>query len=114
MTDGETPDVDAGIKERFERDRRGELSGPDQVTRELIDLLMDGLEEMRRLEKIRNAVKRLVVDQDSAQQSLFRLDVMRSGTVERGRFFGLLAGCRISECHGCRCLPGNCGIARVM
>ncbi len=114
LTDGEAPDVDAGIEEGLERDRRRELSGADQVTRELIDLLMDRLEEMRRLEKIRNAVKSFVVDQDSAQQRLFRLDVMRSGTVERGRFFGLLAGCRISECHGCRCLPGNCGIARVM
>jgi len=27
LTDGETPDVDASIEERFERDRRGELSG---------------------------------------------------------------------------------------
>ena len=114
LTDGETPDVDAGIEERFERDRGGELSGSDQVTRELIDLLMDWLEEVRRLEKIRNAVKSFVVDQNSAQQRLFRLDVVRSGTEERGRFFGLLAGCRISECHGCRCLPGNCGIARAL
>jgi hypothetical protein len=55
LTDGKTPDVDAGIEERLERDRRGELPGPDQVTRELIDLLMDRLEEVRRLEKIRNA-----------------------------------------------------------
>src|SRR4029079_19225776 len=73
---------------------------------------MDWLEEVRRLEKIRNAVKSFVVDQDRAQQRLFLLVVVRSGTEEWCRYFGLLAGCRISECHGCLCLPGNCGIAR--
>ena len=39
------------FEERFERDRGGELSGADQVTRELIDLLMDRLEEVRRSRK---------------------------------------------------------------
>ena len=81
-----------GVEKRFERDRRRELSGPDQVARELIDLLVDRLEEMRGLEEIRNPVKRLVVDQDRAQQRLFRLDVVRSGAEELGRFFNLLAG----------------------
>ncbi len=70
--------------------------------------------KMGRLEKIRNALKSFVVDQISAQQCLFRLDVMRSGTVERGRFFGLLAGCRISGVPWMSVLTGNCGIARVM
>ena len=67
---------------------------------ELIDLLMDRLEEMFRIEEIGDAVERLVVDQDRAQQRLLRLDIVRGGTVERGRFVGLLAGGRISECHG--------------
>src|SRR5215470_10278356 len=60
---------------------------------------MDRLEEVRRFQKVGNAIKGFVVDKDSPQQCLFRLDVVRSGTVERGRFFDLLAGCRISEGH---------------
>src|SRR5262245_46387335 len=39
---------------------------------------------------------------------------MRGRAVERGRFFDLLAGCRISECHGRSVLTGNCGIARAL
>src|SRR6185312_4018032 len=97
-----------------ERHRCSKLAGTDQVPRDLVDLLMDRLEEMRRLEKIRTPVEGFIVDEDSAQQRLFRLNVVRSGTKEQSRFFDLLAGCRISECHGYRCLPGNCGIARVL
>src|SRR5262245_54758722 len=75
MADGEPSDVDTGIKERFQRHRGRELSGPDEISRELIDLLVDRLEEMSRLKKIRYAVKSFVVDQNSTQQRLFRLDV---------------------------------------
>ena len=94
----ETPDVDAGVEERLERDRRGELSGADQIARELIDLLMDWLEEVRRLEKIRNPIKGLVVDQDSAQQRLFRLDIVRSGTDRAGQV--LRPACGLSNQRG--------------
>ena len=55
---------------------------------ELIDLLMDRLEEMLRLEEVGHAIKRFVVDQDCAEQRLFRLDVMRGRAKGGGRFFG--------------------------
>ena len=58
---------------------------------ELVDLLVDRLEEMLRLEEVGNPVERLVIDEDRAQQRLFRLDIVRSGAIERRRFFDLLA-----------------------
>ena len=97
LADGEAADIDVGVEESLERDRRRDLAGADQVAREFEDLLMDRLEEMLRLEKVRNAVEGLVVDQDSAQQRLFRLDIVRSGTIGRRRFFDLLAGSRIQR-----------------
>ena len=74
-------DVDIGVEEGLQRHRRGDLAGADQVARELVDLLVDRLEEMLRLEEVGDAVERLVVDQDGAQQRLFRLDIVRSGTI---------------------------------
>ena len=112
LADRQATNIDVGVEERLERDRSGQFTGADQVTRELVNLLVNRLKEMRRLQKIRNPIEGLIVDQDSAKQRLFRLDIVRSGTVERSRFCDLLAGCRISEGHGCQCLPGNCGIAR--
>jgi hypothetical protein len=47
---------------------------------------MDRLEEMLRFEEVADAIKRLVVDQDRAQQGLFRLDIVGRGTV---------GGCRL-------------------
>ena len=111
--DRHAADVDVGAEEGLERDRRRDLAGADQIARKLIDLLVDRLEEMLRLEEIGDPVERLVVDQDRAQQRLLRLDIVRSGTKDRGRFFDLLAERRIEGGHGCLCLPGNCGIART-
>ena len=54
---------------------------------------MDRLEKMFRRQKIGNPVERFVIDQDRAQQRLFRLDIVRCGPVKRGRFFGRLAEC---------------------
>ena len=92
MADRHAADVDRGVEEGLERDRRRDLAGADQVARDLIDLLMDRLEEMLRLEEVRNPVEGLVVDEDRAEQRLFRLDIVRGGAIERGRFFDLLAG----------------------
>ena len=50
-------------------------------------LLVDRLEEMRRLEEVGDAVERLVVDQDRAEQRLLGLDVVRGGA-ERQRVLG--------------------------
>ena len=44
-------------------------------------LLVDRLEEMLRLEEIGDAVERLVVDQDGAEQRLLRLDIVRRRAV---------------------------------
>ena len=69
-------DVDSGVEEGLQRDRRGDLAGADQVARDLIDLLMDRIEEMLRIEEIGDPVEGLVIDQDGAQQRLLRLDIV--------------------------------------
>ena len=57
----------------------------------LENALMDRLEEMLRLEEIGDAVERLVVDQDSAEQRLLGLDVVRRRA--ECRFRGSLLAC---------------------
>ncbi len=98
----EPADVHVGGQEGFERDRRGDLAGADQIRGKLIDLLVDRLEEMLRLEKIGDAVERLVVDDDGAQHGLLRLDVLRGVAVRRGGRFGQLADGRIERGHDSR------------
>ena len=105
LAHSQAADVHAGIEKGLQRDRRCELAGADKVARKLVDLLMNRFEKMYRLEKVGNPVECLVVDEDRAQKRLLRLDIVRGRTVERGRFFDLLAGCRISDGHGCYCLP---------
>src|SRR5580658_3887261 len=59
---------------------------------------MDGLEEMLRLEEVGDAVKRLVIDEDSAKQRLLGLDIVRCDTERRLRR-RLLACGRIEYRH---------------
>ncbi len=92
-------DVDLGGQKRLQGHRGGELARANQAARYVVDLLMDRLEEMRWLEKITDAVKRLVVDEDRTQKRLLRFDVVRCGTVGRRRLSCLLARCRIEGCH---------------
>ena len=92
-------DVDVGRQERLQRDRRRELAGADQAARDVEDLRMDRLEEMLRLEKIGDAIKRLVIDEDRAQQRLLRLDIVRCGAIGRRGFAGPLARSRFEGCH---------------
>ena len=49
---------------------------------------MDRLEEVFWLQKIRNPVERVVVDQDRAQQALFRLDIVRCAPIGRSSRIG--------------------------
>ena len=109
-------DIDVGGQEGLERDRRGDLAGADQVGRKLVKLLVQRLEEMPRLEEVRDPVERLVVDQDRAEQRLLGLDVMRRNTrLGRGRF-GKLADGGIEQGHEQRSeLPvvGCCGAAAL-
>jgi hypothetical protein len=99
LADIESADVDVAGQEGLERDRGCDLAGADQVRGQFIDLLMQRLEKMLRLEKIRDAVERLVVDQDGADQRLLGLEVVRSGAVLRRARLGQFAGSRISGCH---------------
>ena len=61
----------------FQRDRRRQLAGADKAAGELENALVDRFEEVPRLKEIRDTVERLVVDQYSAEQCLFGLDVVR-------------------------------------
>ncbi len=99
--DGDLADLVVLLQEALDGARVGGLAEPDQLRRLLVDLPMQRIEEVRGLEKIRDAVERLVVDQDCAEERLLHFDVMRDLTMdrlvfgsedvgERHRFFKLL------------------------
>ncbi len=91
-------DVDVGRQEGLQGDRGRGLADPHQRRGNLIDLLVDRLEEMPRLEKIGDPVERLVVHQDGAQQRLLQLDVVWCRAIKR-RCFGKLPACSGFERH---------------
>jgi hypothetical protein len=95
----EPADVHVGRQEGLERDRRSDLAGADQVSGELIELLMDRLEEMLRLQEIGDPVECLVINDDGAEQRLLGLDVLRGVAVLRRGRFRQLAYVRIERCH---------------
>ena len=64
-------------EERLERDRRREFARPDQRAGDLEDAAMDLLDEMLAPEEIGNAVERVIVDEDRAEQRLLGLEVVR-------------------------------------
>ena len=86
-------------KNVFKRHRRRQLVGADKSAGQLVNALMDRLEEMLRLEEVGDAVERLVIDEDGAEQRLFGLDIVRRRTERRLRR-SLLARCRIECWHG--------------
>ena len=59
------------------------LLEPDELPRLLVDLPVQRVEEVRRLEEIGDAVEGLVVDQDRAEERLLDLDVVRNLAVEQ-------------------------------
>ena len=77
------PMIGVGRQEGLQRDRGRDLAHPDQAAGGLEDGLVDRLEEVLRLEEVRNPVERVVVDQDRAQQALFRLDIVRCAPIGR-------------------------------
>ena len=83
LIDGQAGDIEVRRQEGLERHRRRQLAGADQAAGQLEDALVDGFEEMLRLEEIGNAVERLVIDEDGAQQRLLGLDIVRR-RAERG------------------------------
>ena len=68
LADRHAADVGFGRQEGLQRDRRGDLAHPDQAGGGLEDGLMDRFEEVFRLQKIRNPIERVVVDQNGAEQ----------------------------------------------
>ena len=64
------------LEEGPERDRRRLLARGDQLRQRLVDLLVQRVVEVVRLEEARDAVVRLVVDEDGAEQRLLGLDVV--------------------------------------
>src|SRR5215468_2484396 len=84
-------DVGLSGQEGLQRHRRCQLAGANETARDVVDLLMNRLEEMLRLEKIADAIERLVIDQNRAQEGLLRLDIVRCGAVGRRRLLWLFA-----------------------
>ena len=78
------------LEERAQRDRRRLLADVDQLARRLVDLLMQRIVEVVRIEERRHAVHRLVVDEDGAEQRLLGLEVVR-GLTEGRRLVGRAA-----------------------
>jgi hypothetical protein len=91
LRDRQPGNVDVGGQKGLQRDRRGKLAGADEAARNVIDLLMHRLEEMRRFEEVGNPIERFVVDQNGAQQGLLRLDIVRGGPVGTRGFLRRLA-----------------------
>src|SRR5205814_4297715 len=84
----------------FQRHGGRDLTHPDQAAGGLENGLVDRLEEVLRLQKVRNPVERVVVDQDSAQQALLRLDIVRRAPVDRSSRVGSeFEDVRISQGH---------------
>ena len=101
LTDRHAANVGIGRQERLQGDGGRDLAHPDQGARGLVDGLVQRLEEMLRLEEIRDAIERVVVDQDRTQEALFRFDVVRRTPVGRGRGIGReLVDVRINQGHG--------------
>ena len=101
LRDRHAADVGLGRNERLQRHRCRDLVQPDQAAGDLVEVLVDRLEEMPRLKKVRHAIERVVVDEDRAQQALFGLDIMRGRTIGGGTGDGRqLQGGRIRGGHG--------------
>src|SRR5262249_52498411 len=70
LSERQTGDVGLGRQERLQGYRRCQLAGANEAARDVVDLLMNRLEEMLRLEEIADTIKRLVVDEDRTQEGL--------------------------------------------
>jgi len=91
-------DVEISGQESLQRHRRGEIDHANEATADIVGLLMNRLEEMLWLEKVGDAIERLVIDEDRAQKRLLGLDVVGRRAIERGGGFHKLA-CGRFDCH---------------
>ena len=111
LADRHAADIGVGRQEGLQRHRGGDLAHPDQAAGGLVDGLVDRLEIVLRLQKVRDPVESVVVDQDRAQQALFRLDIVRRAPIGRSSRIGReLEDVRISQGHGRIMLPNWVGI----
>ena len=72
-----SPTGSLGLEEGLERDRRRPLAAEDQLRGCLVEARVQSVVEMRGLQEARDAVDRLVVDEDRAEQGLLGLEIMR-------------------------------------
>jgi hypothetical protein len=101
LADRHTADVGFGRDKGLQRHRGRDLAHPDQAAGGLEDGLMDRLEEVFRLQKIRHPIERVVIDQDRAQKALLRLDIVRCAPIGRSCQVGSEPeNVRISQGHG--------------
>ena len=94
-----------GLEEGPQRDRRRLLARGDQLRQRLVDLLVQRIVEMLGFEEARDAVVRLVVDEDGAEQRLLGLEVVGRGAkgqrIGRGGLGRCLGGLAAGDCvHG--------------
>ena len=83
MEDREIAHLAFGRQEGLHRYGIGHLADANEVSRDLIDATMQRLEEMGWLEEVRYPVKGIVIDQDRAQQRLFRFNIMGCFPIKR-------------------------------
>ena len=88
-------------EERLERDRRRQLARPDQRSGDLEDAAMDLLDEMLAPEEVGNAVERVIVDEDRAEQRLLGLEIVRRRAIGAILRLGLALGKLLNGRHEC-------------
>ena len=76
-------DLFVGRQEGLDRHRIGGLAHAHEFAGDLIDLAVDRLVEMRRLQEIRDAVIGVVIDENRAKQRLLGLDIVGRLAVKR-------------------------------
>src|SRR5581483_181696 len=88
-----------GRQKGLERYRGREFARPYEAAGEFEDALVNRLEKVPVLKEVRDAIKRLVIDQNCPQQRLLGLDIMRRRAEVWFRKH-LFACNRIDWCHG--------------
>ncbi len=80
---GQITDLALIGQEGLHRNRIGHLADTDKVGGNFVDTTMQRLEEMGWLQKVRNPVKSVIVDQNSTEECLFRFNIVGCFTIKR-------------------------------
>jgi hypothetical protein len=98
LRDGQLADRLLGLKEGLERDGGRPLAAKDQLRGRLVEARMQSVIEMGGLQEARDAIDRLVVDEDCAEQGLLGLEIMwRCSENRRFRLWSWENQCRAHE-----------------